>query len=151
LHDSSAARTGRLVHENGTVSFKASFTGKQVDSDTGLYYFNARWYDAELGRFVTEGPARDGSNWYEFCGNNPLVRIDPDGSQAVATQYGPIPVPFVPIHPIQLSKPLQPPSPSNGRILGDNWSSDTDQKKENGNTNSDQANAGLEDNAQSVA
>jgi uncharacterized protein RhaS with RHS repeats len=35
---------GKLVHENGTVSFKASFTGKQIDEDTGLYYFNARWY-----------------------------------------------------------------------------------------------------------
>ena len=53
--------------------------------------------------------------------------------------------------PMQSTNSLQPPSPSNGRILGDNWSSDTDQKKENGNTNSDQANAGLEDNAQSVA
>jgi RHS repeat-associated protein len=67
------------VHENGTVSFKASFTGKQVDSDTGLYYFNARWYDSELGRFVTEDPARDGSNWYEYCRDNPLKYTDPTG------------------------------------------------------------------------
>jgi RHS repeat-associated protein len=52
---------------------------KQVDSDTGLYYFNARWYDAELGRFVTEDPARDGRNWYEYCGNNPLKYTDTDG------------------------------------------------------------------------
>ena len=70
---------GKLVHENGTVSFKASFTGKQIDEDTGLYYFNARWYDAELGRFVTEDPARDGTNWYEYCKNNPLKYMDPTG------------------------------------------------------------------------
>jgi RHS repeat-associated protein len=82
--DASYEAYGKLVHENGTVSFKASFTGKQVDSDTGLYYFNARWYDAELGRFVTEDPARDGSNWYEYCGNNPLVRIDPTGKTDAA-------------------------------------------------------------------
>ncbi len=33
--DASYEAYGKLVHENGTVSFKASFTGKQVDSDTG--------------------------------------------------------------------------------------------------------------------
>jgi RHS repeat-associated protein len=67
--------------------------GKQVAADTGLYYFNARWYDSELERFVTEDPARDGTNWYEYCGNNPLVRIDPTGnedynSSITQEQYG---------------------------------------------------------------
>jgi RHS repeat-associated protein len=81
--DASYEAYGKLVHENGTVSFKASFTGKQVDADTGLYYFNARWYDAELGRFVTEDPARDGSNWYEYCGNRPLTQTDPDGKAPI--------------------------------------------------------------------
>ncbi len=81
--DASYEAYGKLVHENGTVSFKASFTGKQVDSDTGLYYFNARWYDSELGRFVTEDPARDGSNWYEYCRNNPLILTDQTGNEDV--------------------------------------------------------------------
>jgi len=95
--DASYEAYGKLVHENGTVSFKASFTGKQIDEDTGLYYFNARWYDADLGRFVTEDPARDGTNWYEYCRNNPLKYMDPtglddeeinkknEGSEAIAT------------------------------------------------------------------
>ena len=57
------------------------FTGKEYDPDTGLYYFNARWYDAELGRFISEDPAADPNNpnLYTYCGNNPLVRIDPTG------------------------------------------------------------------------
>jgi RHS repeat-associated protein len=87
IWDASYEAYGKLVHENGTVSFKASFTGKQVDADTGLYYFNARWYDAELGRFVTEDPARDGSNWYEYCGNNPLKYTDPDGRENGMPSY----------------------------------------------------------------
>ncbi|MBE3575999.1 MAG: hypothetical protein IMW99_11245 [Firmicutes bacterium] len=31
-----------------------TFTGKEYDPASGLYYYNARWYDPELGRFVSE-------------------------------------------------------------------------------------------------
>ncbi len=55
------------------------FTGKDYDEAAGLYYFNARWYDAELGRFTTEDPARDGLNWYVYVRNNPLRYVDPTG------------------------------------------------------------------------
>ena len=70
---------GSVLSENGTKVFTASYTGKLYDEDAGMYYFNARWYDAEIGRFVTEDPARDGANWYAYCGNNPLTRLDLDG------------------------------------------------------------------------
>ncbi|WP_367277190.1 RHS repeat-associated core domain-containing protein, partial [Oceanispirochaeta sp.] len=35
-------------------------------SNSGTYYYNARWYDAGTGRFISEDPARDGSNWYIY-------------------------------------------------------------------------------------
>ena len=35
-------------------------TTKQFDSDIGLYYFGARWYDPELGRFTQKDPALTG-------------------------------------------------------------------------------------------
>ena len=54
------------------------FTGKERDA-SGLYYFNARYYDAEIGRFVSEDPAGDGENWFAYCSNNPLSAIDIDG------------------------------------------------------------------------
>ena len=62
-------------------SFTPNFTGKFIDENTGLYYFNARWYDPEMGRFITEDPARDGRNWFVYCENNPLVYTDPDGRE----------------------------------------------------------------------
>ena len=31
----------------------SAFTGKDWDSDIGLYYYNARWYDSEIGRFIS--------------------------------------------------------------------------------------------------
>jgi RHS repeat-associated protein len=55
-----------------------SYTGKEYDA-TKLYYFNARYYDPSMGRFITEDPARDEMNWYEYCGNNPLSFTDPTG------------------------------------------------------------------------
>ena len=44
-----------------------------------MYYYNARWYDATTGRFITEDPARDGQNWFIYTSNNPLKFIDPTG------------------------------------------------------------------------
>ncbi len=38
-----------------------------------------RYYDASLGRFLSSDPAQAGSNWYAYCDNNPLVRVDPTG------------------------------------------------------------------------
>ena len=55
-----------------------SYTGKDRDA-TGLYYFNARYYDAVAGRFYSEDPIRDGGNWFVYCGNNPLSFTDPTG------------------------------------------------------------------------
>ena len=70
---------GNMLEATGVMEFEASYTGKMYDRDTGLYYFNARWYDAELGRFTTPDPARDGTNWVVYCAANPMGRWDPTG------------------------------------------------------------------------
>ena len=58
-----------------------AFTGKGFDGDTGLYYYNARWYDSETGRFMSEDPVRDPNNpnLYSMGRNNPLRFTDPTG------------------------------------------------------------------------
>ena len=70
----------RLV-ENEDFDETHGFTGKDYDSDTGLYYYNARWYDPDLGRFISEDPAADPNNpnLYSYCGNNSVIRSDPSG------------------------------------------------------------------------
>ncbi len=60
-------------------STEINFTGKKMDLRTGLYYFNQRFYDPELGRFMQEDPAGQSFNPYVYCGNNPLIYVDPDG------------------------------------------------------------------------
>ncbi len=58
-----------------------NFTSKKMDQDTGLVYFGARFYDPEIGRFITQDPAKDGANWYTYCRNNPVNMVDPDGCE----------------------------------------------------------------------
>ncbi|MCJ7620493.1 MAG: hypothetical protein MUP64_09785 [Anaerolineae bacterium] len=36
-----------------TTTTKYHFTGPREESTIGLYFYNARWYDAALGRFIS--------------------------------------------------------------------------------------------------
>jgi len=58
---------------------EVNFTGKKMDPETGLYYFNQRYYDPTIGRFLTEDPAGQAYNPYLYASNNPLMYVDPDG------------------------------------------------------------------------
>jgi RHS repeat-associated protein len=52
------------------------------DDDTGLQYMWNRWYDPELGRFISRDPLGFGggdTNLYAYVGNNPLNGVDPYG------------------------------------------------------------------------
>ncbi len=64
------------------------FTGHQRDEATGLYYFKARYYDPELGVFLTEDAAAGDTknppslHRYLYAYANPTVYVDPDGNAA---------------------------------------------------------------------
>jgi len=91
---------GNIVSETGTANNNYKFSTKNLDDESGLYYFGARYYDPETGRFITKDP--DGGdvtdpqslNPYVYVKNNPLNLIDPDGQQVaeaavlVGTPYG---------------------------------------------------------------
>jgi RHS repeat-associated protein len=67
------------VRESEQKDFLGTSNSKEIEAIAGLYYFNARWYDPELGRFITEDPIKDGLNWYSYVSNRPLTHIDPTG------------------------------------------------------------------------
>ena len=57
------------------------FTGRDYDTETGLYYYRARYYNPTIGRFLQPDPIgyAAGLNLYTYCGNNPVNWIDPYG------------------------------------------------------------------------
>ena len=78
---------GRVQTASPQANFQVSrrFTGQVFDSESGLYYFNKRYYDPELGRFtqantVIQDLANPQSyNRYSYCINDPLRYTDPTG------------------------------------------------------------------------
>ena len=58
------------------------FTGREFDKETGLYYYRARYYNPEIGRFLQTDPGSvmtAGMNLYRYCTNNPWNSTDPFG------------------------------------------------------------------------
>ncbi len=62
------------------------FQGREYDYDTALYYFRARWYEPETGRWLSPDPIgiSGGLNLYAFCGNDPVNFVDPEGESFVS-------------------------------------------------------------------
>jgi RHS repeat-associated protein len=57
------------------------FTGREADAVTKLIYFRARYYDPDVGRFISEDPLafKAGFNFYEYVGDEPIQGTDPTG------------------------------------------------------------------------
>ena len=76
------------VYSSSGMNYYATYNpfkyrGYYMDSETGLYYLQSRYYDPATGRFINaDGQLNDGllgHNMFAYCGNNPVMNIDPDG------------------------------------------------------------------------
>jgi RHS repeat-associated protein len=71
-----------LGQTNPSAGDRFTFAGREFDSETDLYYNRARYYDANLGRFISQDPigfAGQDSNLYRYVGNNPVNASDSFG------------------------------------------------------------------------
>jgi RHS repeat-associated protein len=76
---------------NANVDFRFGYTGREFDEETGLYYYRARYYDASIGRFISEDPMGFGagdSNLYRYVGNSATNFTDPTGNFGIGFYGG---------------------------------------------------------------
>ena len=77
------------INGDNKAENEVCYTGGIYDQSTGLYYLNARYYNPEDGRFVTEDTYRgetnepDTQNLYVYCADNPVNYVDPSGHWVV--------------------------------------------------------------------
>jgi RHS repeat-associated protein len=75
-------RTGSAL--GGASQRYCASLGHVTDDESGLVYMRVRSYEPWTGRFVSEDPARDGSNLYVYCLNSPTEYIDETGQSPTA-------------------------------------------------------------------
>ena len=72
---------GKPTASTGTLVNPFQYTGREFDSETGIFYYRARYFDPSAGRFLSEDSIRfrAGANFYPYVLNNPLRWRDPNG------------------------------------------------------------------------
>jgi RHS repeat-associated protein len=105
-----------LITSPADDSTREKFSGKELDNDgegpdeadptntiTGvqLDYFGGRYYDAQVGRWISADPADQFFDKYNYCGDNSINEFDPDGRGGygdgmlpwIQAEYGGAPLP----------------------------------------------------------
>ncbi|MDY3529842.1 hypothetical protein PG593_08645 [Riemerella anatipestifer] len=76
---------GEVLFDEHNVSRRMPylFNGKELDSETGLYYYGARYYDPRVSIFLNVDPLVEKTMQpYAYTNNNPIMLIDPTGMEA---------------------------------------------------------------------
>ena len=78
---------GALTASSGSIVNPYRFTARELDTETGLMYYRARYYDLQSGRFINEDPIRfsGGVNFYTYVFDDPSSLVDPSGLDATIT------------------------------------------------------------------
>ena len=83
---------GNKIASSGTTPNKYMYRGEQYDSDLGLYYLRARYYNPATGRFISRDP-QDGDaanpatlHKYVYADGDPVDQLDPSGQSALAEE-----------------------------------------------------------------
>ena len=85
---------GKINTETGALINPFTYTAREYEQDSGLYYYRARYYDASIGRFLGRDPLFERAlqerfysrldqvlNSYSYVKNNPINLIDPSGEK----------------------------------------------------------------------
>jgi len=72
---------GKTMASSGSLTNPFQYTARELDAETNLYYYRARYYDPNVGRFLSEDPLafNAGLNFYNYVSANPTNLADPFG------------------------------------------------------------------------
>jgi RHS repeat-associated protein len=98
-YDASGAPAGHATYDpfgntlgSATVPDGTRWQGSWCDTNTGLYYVVARWYDPASGRFLSQDPMEQAKtspqdrDLYQYGAGDPVNRMDPDGRCSASNQ-----------------------------------------------------------------
>ncbi len=77
---------GKQTSSSGSLTNPFQYTARESDTETGLYYYRARYYDESVGRFLSEDPVSfdGGTNFYRYVKNKPVNFVDSFGLNPTA-------------------------------------------------------------------
>lgn len=86
LHD----EFGKVVKDTNPGFQPFGFAGGLYDQSSNLIQFGARWYNPEVGRWISKDPIKfgGGNNFYEYASSDPINFIDIDGHKPFAPSIG---------------------------------------------------------------
>ncbi|MFZ0641082.1 MAG: IPT/TIG domain-containing protein [Candidatus Acidiferrales bacterium] len=73
---------GNTTNSTGSLTNFFRYTGREFDTETGLYFLRGRYFDPQTGRFLSEDPmefAAGDVNLYRYVYNNSVNSVDPTG------------------------------------------------------------------------
>ena len=91
------------------------FNGKELDTETGLYYYGARYYNPATALWLGVDPLASkypGMSPYVYCMSNPVKYVDPDGREGKSIIQG--------IKELLSIEPYSPQIDDNGNVVVDN-------------------------------
>jgi RHS repeat-associated protein len=78
---------GNVIASTGALTNPFQYTGRDFDPETGLRFYRARYYDPQIGRFLSDDPSRFLTAWnlYAYVDNDPVDYTDMWGLQKNGT------------------------------------------------------------------
>lgn len=80
-----------IEEKNATWTTPYKFNAKELDEETGLYYYGARYYDPKTSVWISVDPLAEkypNMSSYVYCADNPVKYIDPDGKDWFVNDQG---------------------------------------------------------------
>jgi RHS repeat-associated protein len=83
---------GKLTASTGSITNPFQYTGREFDSETGIYSYRHRYYDPNIGRFISGDPVGfrgQDINLYRYVKNQPTGFVDPSGLVSIDPNFNP--------------------------------------------------------------